>query len=135
MLDDGLVAAEIAETIQLPPALEEAWNTRGYYSSLSHNAKAVHHRYLAWFEGNPATLWEHPPTEQATRHVDRAGGGHRAWAKARAYAEKGDLRFAATVLNYLVFADAEDAEAKDVLAWCTRGSARARRTAPGATSI
>jgi alkyl sulfatase BDS1-like metallo-beta-lactamase superfamily hydrolase len=108
MLNDGLVAAEIAETIQLPPALEEAWNTRGYYGSLSHNAKAVYHRYLGWFEGNPATLWEHPPTEQAKRHVDLAGGRDSALAKALA---------------------------KDVLAWCTRGSARARRTAPGATSI
>ncbi|MFJ8660571.1 alkyl/aryl-sulfatase [Streptomyces sp. NPDC093795] len=116
LLNDGMVAAEIAETIQLPPALEEAWNTRGYYGSLSHNAKAIYHRYLGWFEGNPATLWEHPPTEQAKRHVDLAGGRDSALAKAGAYAEKGDLRFAATVLNYLVFADAEDTEAKNVLA-------------------
>ncbi|MGX1267480.1 alkyl/aryl-sulfatase [Streptomyces phaeoluteigriseus] len=116
LLNEGLVAVEIAETIQLPPALEKAWNTHGYYGSLSHNAKAIYHRYLGWFEGNPATLWEHPPTEQARRHVDLAGGRDSALAKARAYAEQGDLRFAATVLNYLVFADAEDAEAKDALA-------------------
>jgi alkyl sulfatase BDS1-like metallo-beta-lactamase superfamily hydrolase len=116
MLNEGLVAAEIAEAIQLPPAIESAWSTRGYYGSLSHNVKAVYHRYLGWFEGNPATLWEHPPTEQARRHVDLAGGRDSALAKARAYAEEGDLRFAATVLNYLVFADAGDTEAKETLA-------------------
>nr|WP_318209639.1 alkyl sulfatase dimerization domain-containing protein [Streptomyces sp. SJL17-1] len=50
------------------------------------------------------------------RHVDLAGGRDSALAKAGAYAEKGDLRFAATVLNHLVFADAEDTEAKNALA-------------------
>ncbi|MBF9069293.1 alkyl/aryl-sulfatase [Streptacidiphilus fuscans] len=108
LLNEGLVAAEIAEQMQLPPALERAWHSRGYYGSLSHNVKAIYHRYLGWFEGNPAGLWELPPTELAARYVDVAGGAEAALAKARAYADSGtteDLRFAATLLNHVVFAD------------------------------
>ncbi|MET7758932.1 alkyl sulfatase dimerization domain-containing protein [Streptomyces sp. NPDC005389] len=116
LLNSGLTGPEIAEEIQLPPALENSWHTRGYYGSLSHNVKAIYQRYLGWFNGNVATLWEHPPVELARRYVDLAGGPDQALAKARDYIEQGDLRFAATLLNHLVFADPGDTEAKETLA-------------------
>ncbi|MER8046832.1 alkyl sulfatase dimerization domain-containing protein [Streptomyces sp. NPDC094032] len=115
MLNEGLTGPELAERIQLPPALEKSWHTHGYYGSLNHNAKAVYQRYLGWFDGNVAHLWEHPPAELALRYVDVAGGPAQALAKARAYAEDGDLRFAATLLNHLVFAVPEDREARETL--------------------
>ncbi|GHA96993.1 alkyl/aryl-sulfatase [Streptomyces termitum] len=116
LLNEGHTGPEIAELIQLPPALEKAWHARGYYGSLSHNSKAVYQRYLGWYDGNPAHLWEHPPAALARRYVDLAGGPAAALARARGYAEEGDLRFAATLLNHLVFADPEDAAAKETLA-------------------
>ncbi|WP_328946028.1 MBL fold metallo-hydrolase [Streptomyces sp. NBC_00250] len=116
LLNDGLTGVEIAERIELPPGLQKSWHARGYYGSLSHNTKAIYQRYLGWYDGNPAHLWEHPPVELAVRYVDLAGGPAEALAKARTYIESGDLRFAATVLNHLVFADPENAEAKTALA-------------------
>ncbi|MFJ6578715.1 alkyl/aryl-sulfatase [Streptomyces sp. NPDC091368] len=116
LLNEGWTGVEIAERIELPPALEKAWHARGYYGSLSHNAKAVYQRYLGWYDGNPAHLWEHPPVELARRYVDVAGGPAEAVAKARSYAEGGDPRFAATLLNHVVFADPGNEEAKDALA-------------------
>ncbi|MFD7982330.1 alkyl/aryl-sulfatase [Kitasatospora indigofera] len=116
MLNAGLTGPEIAEEIQLPPALERAWHARGYYGSLSHNVKAVYQRYLGWFDGNPAHLWEHPPVELAKRYVDLAGGPDAALAKAVGYVDAGDLRFAATLLNHLVFADPGNDRARDRLA-------------------
>ena len=56
--------------IQLPPALESAWSTHGYYGSVSHNVKAIYQRYMGWFDGNPARLWPHPPAAQAKRYVE-----------------------------------------------------------------
>ena len=41
MLNNGATGLEIAEDIQLPPALETAWHARGYYGSVSHNVKAT----------------------------------------------------------------------------------------------
>ncbi|MEU3395935.1 alkyl/aryl-sulfatase [Streptomyces filamentosus] len=116
MLNDGLTAPEIAEQIQLPPALEKTWHTRGYYGSASHNTKAIYQRYLGWFDGNVAHLWEHPPTELARRYVDVAGGADAALEKARGYADAGDLRFAATLLNHVVFAEPSRTAARELLA-------------------
>ena len=67
LLNKGLVGAEIAEEIVLPPALESAWHTHGYYGSVSHNVKAIYQRYLGWFDGNPAHLWEHVPARERPR--------------------------------------------------------------------
>ncbi|MFI8083185.1 alkyl/aryl-sulfatase [Kitasatospora sp. NPDC086009] len=115
-LNDGLTGTEIAEELRLPPALERRWHARGYYGSLNHNVKAVYQRYLGWFDGNVAHLWEHPPVAQAQRYVEVAGGGDAALAKARGYADSGDLRFAATLLNHVVFADPSNRAAREALA-------------------
>ena len=68
MLNKGLVGSEIAEAIELPPALGNVRSTRGYYrSSVSHNVKAIYQCYMGWYDGNPAHLWEHVPVERAKR--------------------------------------------------------------------
>ncbi|WP_406475589.1 alkyl/aryl-sulfatase [Streptomyces sp. NBC_01615] len=116
LLNNGLTGPEIAEELRLPPDLENSWHARGYYGSVSHNVKAVYQRYMGWYDGNPAHLWEHPPVELARRYVEVAGGTEQALAKARTYADGGDLRFAATLLNHVVFADPSNTAAKEALA-------------------
>ncbi|OIJ84751.1 alkyl/aryl-sulfatase [Streptomyces colonosanans] len=116
LMNSGLTGPEIAEELRLPPALANAWHARGYYGSLSHNVKAVYQRYMGWYDGNPAHLWEHPPAALAERYVEMAGGPEAMLAAARRYADAGDLRFAATLLNHLVFASPDDEEAKEALA-------------------
>jgi alkyl sulfatase BDS1-like metallo-beta-lactamase superfamily hydrolase len=61
MLNNGQTGIEIAEEFKLPPSLADCWSTQGYYGSISHNVKAIYHRYMGWFDGNPAHLWEWPP--------------------------------------------------------------------------
>ncbi|OIK03760.1 alkyl/aryl-sulfatase [Streptomyces monashensis] len=105
MINAGYTGAETAEQLRFPPALERAWHVRGYYGSLSHNAKAVYQRYMGWFDGNPAHLWQHPPTEAARRYVEFMGGADSVVAKARTSYEAGDLRWVAEVLSHVLFAD------------------------------
>jgi alkyl sulfatase BDS1-like metallo-beta-lactamase superfamily hydrolase len=116
MLNAGYTGIEIAETITLPPALEASWHTHGYYGSVSHNVKAIYQRYLGWFDGNPANLWMHTPDENAKRYVECMGGSDAVVAKAQKYFDEGDLRFAAELLNHVVFADAGHSEARELLA-------------------
>ncbi|KAA1425194.1 MBL fold metallo-hydrolase [Mumia zhuanghuii] len=116
MLNTGLTGAEIAEEITLPPALENAWHTRGYYGSVSHNVKAVYQRYMGWFDGNPARLWPHPPAEQAKRYVGAMGGIDNVVSLARAAFDDGDFRWAATLLDHAVFTDESHAAARDLYA-------------------
>jgi alkyl sulfatase BDS1-like metallo-beta-lactamase superfamily hydrolase len=116
LMNRGYNGAEIAEMIEMPPALEAAWHTHGYYGSVSHNVKAIYQRYLGWFDGNPASLWQHPPVERATRYVDAFGGAETVVAKARQYIDQDDLRFAAELLNHVVFADDGNTDAREALA-------------------
>jgi alkyl sulfatase BDS1-like metallo-beta-lactamase superfamily hydrolase len=116
MLNQGFTGAEIAEHFQLPPALEKAWHTHGYYGSVSHNVKAVYQRYMGWFDGNPGRLWPHPPEEIGPRYVDAMGGIDRVVELARKAFEEGDFRWAATLLDHAVFTDADHAGARQLYA-------------------
>jgi alkyl sulfatase BDS1-like metallo-beta-lactamase superfamily hydrolase len=116
LLNKGLVGTEIAEAIALPPALERAWHARGYYGSVSHNIKAIYQRYMGWYDGNPAHLWGHPPVEAGRRYVAAIGGAERVVEVARAAVAEGDLRWAAELLNHLVFAEPDHAAGVALLA-------------------
>jgi len=105
LINRGHTGAEIAEQFQLPPALQRAWHAHGYYGSVSHNVKAIYQRYMGWYDGNPARLWQHPPQEAAKRYVAFMGGADAVVAKARASYQEGDLRWAAQVLDHVVFAE------------------------------
>ncbi|GGJ49424.1 alkyl/aryl-sulfatase [Streptomyces brasiliensis] len=116
LANQGHTGIEIAEMLELPPALSRAWHARGYYGSVSHNVKAVYQRYMGWYDGNPASLWEHPPVETAKRYVDCIGGIDAVLEKGRAYLDEGDLRFAAQLLKHAVFAEPDNTDAKELLA-------------------
>ncbi|WP_369797466.1 alkyl/aryl-sulfatase [Nocardia sp. CNY236] len=112
LLNQGFVGAEIAEMLTLPPAIADAWHTRGYYGSVSHNVKAVYQRYMGWFDGNPAHLWQHPPIDSARRHVEYMGGADEVLRRAAVSFAAGDYRWVAQVLDYVIFADPDNAAAK-----------------------
>jgi alkyl sulfatase BDS1-like metallo-beta-lactamase superfamily hydrolase len=115
LLNQGLVGSEIAEQIEVPPELDRAWHTHGYYGSVSHNVKAIYQRYLGWYDGNPAHLWQHPPQATAQRYVEVIGGVEATVGRAREFADRGDLRFAAELASHAVFADPDHADARTVL--------------------
>jgi alkyl sulfatase BDS1-like metallo-beta-lactamase superfamily hydrolase len=102
--------------MQMPPALERAWHTHGYYGSVSHNVKAIYQRYMGWFDGNPARLWPHPPEALAGRYVEAIGGVDRVVELAQHAFDSGDLRWAATLLDHAVFAAEKHDGARTLLA-------------------
>jgi alkyl sulfatase BDS1-like metallo-beta-lactamase superfamily hydrolase len=116
LMNQGLTGPEIAEAIELPPSLAEEWHCREYYGSISHNVKAIYQRYMGWFDGNPAHLWEHPPVEQARRYVELMGGSEAVLEKARACFGEGDYRWVAEIVNRVVFAEPENREARELQA-------------------
>jgi alkyl sulfatase BDS1-like metallo-beta-lactamase superfamily hydrolase len=116
LLNKGYTGPEIAEAIELPPSLAAEWHCREYYGSVSHNVKAIYQRYMGWFDGNPAHLWEHPPVGQARRYVEFIGGAEAVLEKARKSFEEGDYRWVAEVVNHLVFAEPENEAARELQA-------------------
>ncbi|MGC4935109.1 alkyl/aryl-sulfatase [Gordonia sp. DT30] len=116
LINKGWTGIEIAEQLSLPPVLENAWHARGYYGSASHNIKAIYQRYMGWYDGNPAHLWQHPPTEQGKRYVELGGGADAVVAKAQTAYREGDYRWAAEILSHVVFAEPDHADARALLA-------------------
>lgn len=116
LMNKGETPAEIAEELRLPPALAADWSARGFYGTVSHNAKAVYDRYMGWYDGVPANLNRHPPVEEARRMVAALGGARRLAREARAAFNKGDYRWSAQLANYGVFANARDQAARTLLA-------------------
>ena len=113
-LNQGFTGIEIAETFQMPPALEKAWHTHGYYGSVSHNVKAVYQRYMGWFDGNPGRLWQHPPQALGPRYVAAIGGIDRVVELAKDAFDEGDYRWAATLLDHAIFTDENHQGAREL---------------------
>ncbi|NNJ64702.1 MAG: MBL fold metallo-hydrolase, partial [Xanthomonadales bacterium] len=116
LFNHGLTPGEIAEALELPAALQTAFHNRGYYGTIRHNSRAVYQAYLGWYDGNPANLDPHPPVEAGRRYVELAGGAGAMLDQARAAFDAADYRWAAELLNHLVFADPDSAAAKALLA-------------------
>jgi alkyl sulfatase BDS1-like metallo-beta-lactamase superfamily hydrolase len=114
LLNHGLTSTEIAEQLKLPPSLAGDWASRGYYGTLSHNAKAVYQFYLGWYDANPADLNPLPRAEMAKKQVEYMGGADAALKRARDDFAAGQYRWVASVASQLVFADPANKAARDL---------------------
>ena len=112
LANHGFGPAEIAEMVELPAGIGGSFANRGYYGSVSHNVKAVYTHYLGFFDGNPATLHQLPPVEGARKAVEYMGGADAVLARARADFEKGEYRWVAQAVNYVVFAEPDNTAAR-----------------------
>lgn len=116
LMNHGLTATEIAETIKLPASLEGAWHGRGYYGHIRHNVKAIYQKYLGWYDANPVHLDPLPPVESGKKYVEYMGGAEAILARAAKDFAKGEFRFVAQAVSHLVFADPDNAAARAMLA-------------------
>jgi alkyl sulfatase BDS1-like metallo-beta-lactamase superfamily hydrolase len=116
LMNVGLTASEIAEVLKLPESLSKEWFNRGYYGTMSHNSKAIYQRYLGWYDANPANLWALPPEDAAKKYVEAMGGADAVTARAQAAIDAGEYRWAAMLLNQVVFAGGETMAAREMLA-------------------
>jgi alkyl sulfatase BDS1-like metallo-beta-lactamase superfamily hydrolase len=116
LANQGHTMVEIGEIIKMPDSLSKEWYNRGYYGSLNHNAKSVYNFYLGWFNGNPSTLHALPEVEASKKYVEYMGGSEAILRKATKDYAKGNYRWAAQVLNHLVYACPDNEQAKNLLA-------------------
>jgi len=115
-MNAGYTDREIAEQVRLPASLSARWFNHGYYGTMMHNSRAVYQRYMGWYDGNPANLNPLPPVEEATRYVRAMGGAAAVLAEGQRAFDEGDYRWAARVLNHLVFAEPSNQAARALLA-------------------
>jgi alkyl sulfatase BDS1-like metallo-beta-lactamase superfamily hydrolase len=116
LMNKGFTGSEIAEMIKLPPELDKYWPNRGYYGTLRHNSRAIYQRYMGWYDANPSSLNNLPPEPAAKKYVEYMGGEAAVMQKAKADFDKGEYRWVAEALKHVVFANSQNAEAKNLLA-------------------
>ncbi|MEH5417918.1 alkyl sulfatase dimerization domain-containing protein [Enterobacter cloacae] len=116
LINKGYSMDEVAETLTLPDSIGKRWFNRGYYGSLSHNAKAMYMFYMGWYDSNPANLNPLPEKEAAPRYVRLMGGEKKVYQQAKQAADSGNYRWAAQLLNHLLFANPDNKQAKDLQA-------------------
>jgi alkyl sulfatase BDS1-like metallo-beta-lactamase superfamily hydrolase len=116
LMNHGLTATEIAETIKLPANLDGAWHARGYYGHIRHNVKAIYQKYLGWYDAKPVHLDPLPPVEAGKKYVEYMGGAEAILARAARDSAKGEFRFVAQAVSHLVFAEPDNQAARALLA-------------------
>ena len=104
------------KSIDEPELQADRFDTRGYYGTLNHNAKAVYQHYFGWWGGVMSEYFRLPREQTAERYVAAMGGPDKVLALGEAAFDAGDYRWAAEVFGHVVFADADNEAAKDWLA-------------------
>ena len=112
----GATLHELADATPEAPVQAADFATRGYYGTLNHDMKATYQRYFGWWDGNPANFNPLPPEQSAPKYVALAGGADKLLAAGKAAIAAGDYRWAAEILNKLVFAQPDNQAARGALA-------------------
>jgi alkyl sulfatase BDS1-like metallo-beta-lactamase superfamily hydrolase len=112
----GITINEIHNVYKLPDSLRQQWAAHSYHGSEEHNSRAVINRYLGYWDANPATLMPLSPRDSAPLYVEMMGGAKKIMAKGSELYDEGQYFAAAEILNKLVYAEPDNAAAKDLLA-------------------
>ena len=114
--NQGVTINQIHNVYTVPKGLQDKWYCRGYHGSPQHNARGVIQRYLGFWDCNPATLIPLSPADSAPLYVEMMGGPEKILARGRELHDAGEYLLATEIVNKLVQAEPDNAEAKDLLA-------------------
>lgn len=108
----GETANEIARELPFPEQLTKQWYLRPYYGTYENNIRAIYHKYLGYYDGNPIHLNPLTPTKEAEKFIEYVGSKEKVLEKALQDYEKGEYQYAAFAANAVVFADPENMDAR-----------------------
>lgn len=92
-------------SMPLPEDFAGEWCCHGFYGTYNHDAKAVYQRYMGWYDGNPAHLNRHKPSDRATKYVKAFNESGGLLASAKRALEDKDYEWAAELYDYILNAD------------------------------
>ena len=116
LANQGVTINEIHNVYRPPQSLQQQWAARSYHGSVEHNSRAVVNRYLGYWDGNPTTLIPLSPRDSAPLYVEMMGGAESILTRGRALVDEGQYLLATEILDKLVYAEPENADARRLLA-------------------
>lgn len=111
LINQGYKFNDVGNMVNLPESLDKIWALRGYYGSISHNARAVYNFYIGYFDGNPANLDPYGTIEEANRYIE-SFGRDKLYNEAKKAYDKGDYRWASVLLKYILNNNPKDIDAR-----------------------
>jgi alkyl sulfatase BDS1-like metallo-beta-lactamase superfamily hydrolase len=115
-MNEGATIYEIVESVQMPTELREKPYLRPVYDEPEFIVRNIYRCLGGWYSGIPSELKPAPRSAQAREIADLAGGVEKLLARARVYAQKGDLRMASHLVDWALEADPDSAEVHQVRA-------------------
>jgi alkyl sulfatase BDS1-like metallo-beta-lactamase superfamily hydrolase len=112
LANKGVTINEIHNELNVPDVLAHEWYNRGYHGSYSHNVRGVLNRYLGFFDMNPANLNMLSPSDSAPKYVAAMGGADNIITMATKAYDNGEYRWAAELMNKVIFAQPDNVSAK-----------------------
>ena len=115
-MNKGYTPDEIREVVVMPERLRDHPWLGEFYGSYKHAIPAIYSGYLGWYQGDPVDLDTKPPPERAKRYIGIMGGRDALLGLAREALDNNDPQWAAELAGWLVRADRNDTEAKNLKA-------------------
>ena len=112
LANKGVTINEIHNELDVPDVLAHEWYNRGYHGSYSHNVRGILNRYLGFFDMNPANLNKLSPADSAPKYVEALGGAQKVMTLAKEAHDEGKYRWAAELLNHVIFAQPDNMPAR-----------------------
>ena len=102
LLNQGYTGSEIAEELELPPEPRARRGTPAATTARSATtSRPIYQRYLGWFDGNPAHLWQHPPEARGASATSSSWAAPtRCSPRPARRSRDGDFRWVAEVVNH-----------------------------------
>jgi alkyl sulfatase BDS1-like metallo-beta-lactamase superfamily hydrolase len=116
LANQGVTINEIHNVYEPPVSLQQQWVARSYHGSVEHNSRAVINRWLGYWDGNPTTLVPLSPGDSAPLYVEMMGGAEPILARSRQLFDQGQYLLATEILDKLVYAEPDNADARHLLA-------------------
>lgn len=116
LANQGVTINEVHNVYEPPASLQQQWAARSYHGSVEHNTRAVINRWLGYWDGNPATLLPLSPSDSAPLYVEMMGGAEPILTRGRQLVDEGKYLLAVEILNKLVYAEPDNADARHLLA-------------------
>jgi len=96
---------EISSQIKLPAHLQDSPFLEEFYGTPAWSARNVFSGYLGWFDGNPSNLNPIPPSEEAYKIIELAGGYDNLLEEAQNFYEEKNYQWCLQLTDYLIEAN------------------------------
>ena len=113
-MNAGLDPVTIASSLKLPADLAQKPYLQEFYGHIGYASRHYFAGTLGWFDGNPTSIAQLPPADEAVRMIELAGGADKVLAAAQSALDQGENQWAMELSDRLIAVGANVAEARQV---------------------